>query len=126
VPQYTGTGSCSDGRFTAVEGPTDEKREATAALFESWDAHLAADIASMGVGMAGVASDSAMAVATPAFFDFVPGRRSKPLPHWILVRTDSWGIHLHRSDRKGAEGSLIAEAASGTFRATLHHYLSER
>ena len=94
-------------------------------LFESWDSHRATDIAAMGVGMAGVASGSAMALATPAFFDFVPKRRSKPLPHWIVVRTDSWGIHLHSADRNGAEGPLITEAASGTFRATLHHYLGE-
>lgn len=95
------------------------------AIFHTWDPKLVADIAAIGVGMAGVASGSAMSLATPAFFDFLPSRRAKPLPHWILLGVDGQGIHLHASDRHRRKGPVVVEAEPRTYRATLHRNLGD-
>jgi len=106
------------------DGPTSADG-ALEAMFHTWDPQLAADIAAMGVGMAGVASGSAMSLATPAFLSFLPTRSSKPLPHWILLRADGQGIRLFASDRKRQKGLLVKEAARGAFRASLHRNIGD-
>jgi hypothetical protein len=95
------------------------------ALFETWDSHLFADIAAMGVGFAAVASGVGMSEATPDLLSFLPNRRSKVLPHRILLRADSHGIHLFASDRKSQRGKLVMEAVPGSFRASLHHNIGD-
>lgn len=72
-------------------------------------------------GMSSVTGTAANSMLSTMF----PGRRSKPLPHRLVVRTDEEGVKLYASNRKGTKGPLVLDVRSGSYQAKLHRNVGQ-